>query len=70
MRRFDRGKDGAILFPESTEGLADRIGTSTPLTVETIESGHFPQREQPDRIAVLITQFVTRNLAVAGRTQD
>jgi pimeloyl-ACP methyl ester carboxylesterase len=59
--------DGAILFPESADGLRALVLADVPLDVQTIDTGHFPQREKPDAVAALIGSFVAKNLDFAQR---
>ena len=50
--------DGAILYPHSMDYLREYVAKDQPLTLRPIETGHFPQREEPARLAAMIRQFV------------
>ncbi len=47
--------DGAINYPWGTLGLES---VTPELTVETVDSGHFVQREAPNKLIALIDEFV------------
>jgi hypothetical protein len=50
--------DGAILYPHSMDYLREHVAEDQPVLLRPIETGHFPQREEPPRLASMIRQFV------------
>jgi pimeloyl-ACP methyl ester carboxylesterase len=50
--------DGAILYPHSMDYLREHVAADQPVLLRPIETGHFPQREEPARLASMIRQFV------------
>jgi pimeloyl-ACP methyl ester carboxylesterase len=50
--------DGAILYPHSMDYLREHVAQEEPVVLRPIETGHFPQREEPARLAAMIRQFV------------
>ena len=50
--------DGAILYPHSMDYLREHVAKEQPVILRPIETGHFPQREEPARLASMIRQFV------------
>lgn len=50
--------DGAILYPHSMDYLREHVAKEQPVLLRPIETGHFPQREEPARLARMIQQFV------------
>ena len=53
--------DGAILYPHSMDYLREHVAPEQPLMLRPIETGHFPQREEPALLARMIEQFVSVN---------
>jgi pimeloyl-ACP methyl ester carboxylesterase len=50
--------DGAILYPHSMDFLREHVAEDQPVLLRPIATGHFPQREEPVRLANMIRQFV------------
>jgi pimeloyl-ACP methyl ester carboxylesterase len=50
--------DGAILYPHSMDYLREYVAQDQPVLLRPIETGHFPQFEEPARLASMIRQFV------------